>query len=179
MRKIILVAVFILSAMLQGRVVASPDNDGAQKGARDALQTYFRAIAKRDAASLQSVIHSTLIGVEASADKARVEIIDGSDPKKLLPPEGNDDWQGVTVANIDVHVSATHSSVVVATFDLNLPVSDKAAKLITPELLEQMTEEQREQVKKMMEAESNTVSMCAFLAKTGESWKIVAISLPK
>ena len=98
------------------RVTVGADSKDSEQAIRKVLEQFVGSLEKRDAAGIKDILHTSVIFVEASGNNGHVELADQKNLESLLPPKGNDDWQGVAVSNLSITISATHPSVAVVSF---------------------------------------------------------------
>ena len=148
------------------------------------LRRYFEAMGTRDVPALRSVLDQRFVAIEADREKARTEVVDTSDPKALLPPEGNDDWDASTLrlSNFRVEVSATHPSVATASFTLSFLLDDERVAQLRKTLDEHaagLGETEKAALTRMAADRAVANAMFALLAKRDGRWRIVCLSFPK
>ena len=98
------------------RVTVGADSKDSEQAIRKVLEQFVGSLEKRDAAGIKDILHTSVIFVEASGNNGHVELADQKNLESLLPPKGNDYWQGVAVSNLSITISATHPSVAVVSF---------------------------------------------------------------
>ena len=148
------------------------------------LRDYLTAMSSRDVEGLRSVMDKRLAVIEAGRTNAKVGFLDTSNGKELLPPEGNHDWDKdkIRLASVKVEISATHSSVAMASFTLSFPLTDKRVADLEA-LLKQTPaafgDQQRKAAQQMITDRAIHNAMFAMLALENGRWKIVCMSFPK
>lgn len=168
--------------LLTGSISGYAEERSATREIAKALHQYYGAMASRDVEALRDVLESTFIVVEAAGDRAKTHVINAADTAKLLPPEGNDDWQNLQVTDLKVSVTSTHPSVATVSYSVFHPLSARHLEALedvlkaTPSPLE---EAQRLEVSKRLEDKGSKESECAMLALRDGRWRIVSISVPK
>ncbi len=161
---------------------AQDQNDPAIPSIIKTIQDYYQAMAARDVAGLQRVLDSTLLVVEAARESAKVHVITASDGTKLLPPEGNDDWQNLELTDLKVHVSSTHPSVAVVSYSVFHPLAPDHLKSMQEGFdaaQSELDDSQRQAVAKLLADRGSRESECAMLVLRDGLWRIVSLSVPK
>jgi len=156
----------------------------ATKQIEKTLQDYLTAMSARDVDGLRTVLDKQFTAIEAADTSAKVHSVDTSNGKGLLPPKGNDDWDKdkLKLTSVKVEVSATHSSVAMASFVLTFPLSDKSVANFETALKEfpaEFDEARKKAAMKIIADRAIHNSMFAMLARQDGKWKIVCMSIPK
>lgn len=157
-------------------------NDSGEIGG--VIERFFQSTAKRDSKGVIETLHTAAIMVEAGGPSAEVTVVDPSQPEKLLSPEGNRDFEGVTITDVKAKTSPAAPSVAIASLTLKLPVFEQMiqrtrANPPSPEMLAQMSPEQRKVFDRILQGDAPPLTMFALMAKRGGQWKIVAMTFPK
>jgi hypothetical protein len=108
-------------------------------------------------------------------------VIDAGQTAKLLPPEGNDDWQGLQVADLEVNISSTHPSVATVSYNVFHPLSPRHLKALEDVLkppASPLDGSQRAEISKRLNDKGSKEAECAMLALRDGRWRIVSISVP-
>jgi len=149
-----------------------------------AIGQFFAATSARDVEKVRAVVAKGFTAVEAAHESAQVYAVDTGDSKKLLPPEGNRDWEEgkIKLSSVKAEISSTHPSVAMASFTLTIPLeADRLADYQA--LLKRSPEgfgvEQRRIIEKIVADRAIHNTMFAMLARQGGQWKIVSMSFPK
>ncbi|MEW6157174.1 MAG: hypothetical protein AB1813_07050 [Verrucomicrobiota bacterium] len=146
------------------------------------LRRYYEAMAMRDVEGLGRVLDAMFIVVEAGREQAKVHVINAAETAKLLPPEGNNDWQNLQVTDVKVSLSSTHPTVATVSFSVFHPLSPNKLKALQDVLktpASPLNESQRREISKRLANGGRKESECAMLALRGGRWRIVSISVPK
>ena len=168
--------------LMAGSISGYAQDANATNAITKALHQYYRAMAARDVQALQGVLDSTFIVVEAGGERSTTHVINATDTAKLLPPEGNDDWQNLQVTDVKVNVSSTHPSVATVSYTVFHPLSPSQVKALEEVLnapASPLAESQRKEVSKRLTDKGSRESECAMLALRDSRWRIVTISVPR
>jgi hypothetical protein len=170
------------SLLMAGSMSGYAQNANATNAIAKALHQYYGAMAARDMQALQGVLDSTFIVVEAGDEHSKTHVVNATDTAKLLPPEGNDDWQNLQVTDLKVNVSSTHPSVATVSYAVYHPLSPNQVKALEEVLkapASALDESQRHEVSRRLTDKGSKESECAMLALRDGRWRIVTISVPK
>ncbi len=168
--------------LLTGSISGYAQEGSATKEIAKALHQYYGAMASRDFEALRDVLEPTFIVVEAGSDRSKTHVINAADTAKLLPPEGNDDWQNLQVTDLKVSVASTHPSVATVSYSVFHPLSPRHIEALEDVLkapLSPLEEAQRLEVSKRLEDKGTKESECAMLVLRDGRWRIASISVPK
>jgi len=176
-----LLAIAIITAGLN---IAWPQELAATKEIERTLRDYLSSMSTRDVQGLRAVLDKRFVAVEAGREKAGTQVVDTGNPKEMLPPEGNDDWQPnrMKLSSVKAEISATHPSVAMASFILTQPLSEKRIADFQTALKDQpdrFDEVERKALAKLIADHAVKNAMFAMLARADGKWKIVAMSFPK
>lgn len=156
--------------------------NAATKKIESSVRQFFTSMSTRDFKSLQAVLDTQLVGIEATGQNAGIHWLDTTDDEEMFPPKGNDDWDDVGVADMKIELSTTHPSVAVASFTLTFPLdAGQAATLrdaVEKKTIE-LSDAQKKVFDKMIKDQVVRNSMFAMLARRNGKWKIICMSLPK
>ncbi len=144
------------------------------------LREFYQAMGARNLDVLAEVLDTTFTVVEASQTTAKVHVINTGDKGKLLPPVGNDDWEGLKVSNVEINISSTHPSVATASFNVFHPISADHLKALKDAMSIPATAAdapRRRDAAKLIENKGRTESECAMLARRNGKWRIISISV--
>jgi hypothetical protein len=178
--KLITVATIIMTSV----DIARAQETNATKEVEMTIQRYFAAMSARDLEGLRATLDKRFIVVEARQDKARTHVVDSSEARQILPPEGNHDWDKdkVKIVSIRVEVSDTHPSVATASILVARPLDDKTLAGMEEMLRANaagLDEVKRKALTKWIAARAIDQSMLAMLARQEGNWRIVCMSFPK
>ncbi|HVU89921.1 MAG TPA: hypothetical protein VHD36_21500 [Pirellulales bacterium] len=172
-----------------GRVRAEEADAALQQEAKveAALRTFYSGIANRDADAVRSVIDPSNIMidhlVEGGAPSVRLEKIDIADPKSLLPPEGNHDWENVQIKDVKVAIARPMGAVAHASLILFTPVDDEQIatwKSILDREGKEMRPTDREELNWFITERAISFEIFATLVKKGDGkWRIICLSFPR
>ena len=154
----------------------------ASKEVEATLHQYYASMKTRDIEGLRSALANRFIVIEAGRDKAKTQTVDVNNPKELLPPEGNKDWQGIELSSVATSVSSTHPTVATASFTLIMPLSEKRVAGMQSALKarpEGFNDVQRAALSRMIADRAIKSEMFAMLARQDGRWKIVCLSFPQ
>jgi hypothetical protein len=168
--------------LMTGCIGGYAEEASATNAIAKALHQYYQAMAARDVEALRGVLDSTFIVVEAAAKGAKTHVINAADTTKLLPPEGNDDWQNLQVTDFKVSVSSTHPSVATVSYSVFHPLRPDQLKALAEVLkapASPLDESQRHEVSRRLADRGSRESECAVLALREGRWRIVTFSVPK
>lgn len=174
----------ILMTSWTGSAQSTHPKDAAIK---KVLQTYFDAMSDRDTDVLPSTVSERFLAMDvitlAGNKEARIQLLDTKQLEKMLPPEGNDDMQGMQVTSLKVLYSNSNPTAAVASFLAERPLSEthlerfkQALSRFEPNEANQAV---RDQLQKMITDGKIHLSMLAMLGKQNGQWKIVAMSFPE
>lgn len=147
-----------------------------------AQQQFVASMSARDLEGLRAVLDQRLTVVKAARGKARSYIVSTDNPKELLPPEGNDDWQALKLSKVTAQVSAPHASVAMASFTLTHPLDAEAVATMKAALKENLAgwdQTERDAAVRMVADRAVTGLGFAMLARLDGRWKIVSMTVPK
>jgi hypothetical protein len=168
--------------LMAGSISGYAQDANATNAIAKTLHQYYTAMAARDVQALQGVLDSTFIVVEAGGESSRTHVLNATDTAKLLPPEGNDDWQNLQVTDLKVNVSGTHPSVATVSYTVFHPLSPNQVNALEQVLkapAAPLDESQRHEVSRRLTDKGSRESECAMLALRDGRWRIVTISVPK
>jgi len=154
----------------------------ASKEIEASLHQYYASMKTRDIEGLRSALASRFIVIEAGRDKAKTQTVDVNNPKELLPPEGNKDWQGIELSTVRASVSSTHPTVATASFTLIMPLDEKRVAGMQSALKarpEAFNDVRRAAISRMIADRAIKSEMFAMLARQDGGWKIVCLSFPQ
>lgn len=185
MRRVILTIVVVMTINVSAwSAEQSPEKGADAQAIRNTLEQYFKAMRERDVPAIQRLLSAPEIAVEASGQNARVELVDRDKPEQLLPPEGNKDWEELTLTDMEVQISPTHPSVAMVSFVLARELSEQQAIGMRAALTEQIvkvSEAQRAMIEKWLQNKRVDSVMFALMGKDrrdGGRWRIIAMTFP-
>jgi len=168
--------------LLAGPISGYAQEETATKEVGKAIRQYYEAMSTRNVVALRGVLDATFIVVEAGRENAKVHVISSAETSKLLPPEGNDDWQNVQVTDLMVRLSSTHSSVATVSYRVFHPLAPDNIKALEDALKapgSPLDDARRRDISKRVADKGHKESECAMLALRDGKWRIVSISVPK
>lgn len=158
------------------------ENPSAAAEIEATLKQYFSAMSQRDAPKLQQVLEPKVIFVESGREKAKTGFVDTSNPKELLPPAGNDDWNNVSIKDVRIQISASHPSVAMASYKLILSINSEMLAMYEALLKAppaQLTDDQKSEIAGLIKNKESRLDEFAMLARRDGHWRIVSMSVPK
>jgi len=177
----VVLSALLIAVLCSGTVSTGAEPQADPQAIRAAVEQYFQAMRARDADGVRNLLSSSLTAVEAGKN-ARVEVINTENAGSLLPPEGNKDWEKITVSDISVSISSTHPSVATVTFGLMMKLGDDEKQGMERMLAAKdvpITEEERKRAEKVIKDGGFRSEMFALMAREGGKWKIVAMTMPQ
>lgn len=175
-------AAFSVCLLIVGSPSGYAQEESSTKDVGETIHRYYRAMETRDVEALQQVLHPTFIGIESGRGNAKVHIINTSDTSKLLPPDGNNDWENLTLKDLNVIVSSTHPSVATVSYSVFHPTDPRIVEMLQDELkvsASELDEVRRNEISTLLAAKGSTESECAMLALCDGKWRIVCLSVPR
>jgi len=172
----------LVATVLTAFVAAEARGLDATVDIENTINGYFRAMSQRDAKGISEVVDKSFVAVEAGGKSARTQVVNTTDPKRLLPPAGNDDWTNVKVSSLKANISATDPTLATASFDLIFPLSENQRGDFQKALNDNrvpLKESQRKAIAKVIANKAFHHTMFAMLARDNGKWKIVCLTLPK
>jgi hypothetical protein len=184
---------------LLDRALADARREADEQAIRAVVEQYFQALKDRDAEGMRNILSSPLIAVEAGDLNSHIEVIDTRNTKTLFPPEGNDDWENVTISEMNVTISESVPSVAMVSFVLMMKLGDEEIKRMEETVASEdpppppfsITKEEWKQARKRVERAikdgGHRVELLALVVREGSNarvarkdgrWKIVVITLP-
>jgi hypothetical protein len=183
MKTSVKIAIAISALLLvTASTIGYTEDASATNAITKALHQYYQSMADRDVEALRGVLASTFIVIEASRKAAKTHLLNADDTTKLLPPEGNDDWQNLRLIDVKVSVSSTHPSVATVSYSVFHPISPdqlKALEEVLKNPASPLDESQRNEVSRRVADRGSKESECAMLVLSDGRWRIVAFSVPK
>jgi hypothetical protein len=180
--KLKIAAMLGVCLLITGSTTGYAQDKDATKEIGSTIRHYFHAMATRDVDALQGVLEKTFIVVEAGGENAKAHVVNSDDPSKLLPPEGNDDWQNLQVADLKVSLSSTHPTVATVAYTVVHPLDAEDTKDLQDVLrtsVSSLDQSQRQQIYKRLADGGSKESECAMLVLRDGRWRIVSISVPE
>lgn len=161
-----------------------------------AIQHFFDAVSKRDAAAAREVLVDRFVGIdtvtEAGNRNARIEFVDTAHDARLLPPEGNDDMTGLQVSSLNVQFSSSNPCVATASFRASKPLTeeqvaqykrwlsiDSQSFINDTGLSEEAYRAARERIETMVADGQVHHMFLAMLGRRNGEWKIVCMAFPE
>ena len=122
-------ALLVFLALIGGHstaldTVCDKESD-ASKEIETTIRQYFTSMSKRDAVNMRAVLATKFVAIEAANPDANIEVIDIFSDKKILPPQGNNDWNNIEISDAKAKLSATNASIAIASFDLVFPQDER------------------------------------------------------
>lgn len=159
-----------------------PDQtDSMDEEVQEAIEQYFASTSKRDLGGVQAVLSERVMAIEAGKQYSKAQVLDASKPSEILPPEGNDDWDNISIKSLEVQRSATHPSVAMVSFTLSIPLSDESVaqrKTFLKESPVELDASQRAELREQVKNRAIHNAMFAMLTRQAGKWKIASITVP-
>lgn len=179
----------LIISLLATSVLAHPIwADGTSATDRDSkeiestIKEFFGGIKTRDIERVRNSLHENAIILEDSHPNAgRIDVVHTMDESKLLPPNGNDDWEKIELSSFEIQ-HTSKSSVATMTFVLKTPLTEKevtSLQIVLKSPPSPLTDEEKKKWERIIKSKMMETTLHAMLAKKKGSWKIVCLSMPK
>jgi hypothetical protein len=165
----------------------------ATKEIEKVIGDYFNAISVRDASALRKVLGTRFVGMdsvtEAGKKNARIEFVDTTNDKEILPPEGNNEMAGFRVSSLRAEFSDSNPTAAIASFMISRPLTGQQLegfrRAIDPKTFKDAGidladhEVERARIQKWVSEKHIQFSLLAMLGLQDGNWKIVCMSFPE
>jgi len=160
--------------------VSAADRTADEQTVRTVLEKYVESMRRRDIDGVKSCLHTSFTAVEVGNDGSAVEVVDPTKSEKLLPPEGNKDWEKITFTDIHVQVSPTTPSIAMVSYVAKMKMDEREWKAVqeNKSLLEERAKKDQVDIEQIFKDGCANVSMFALMAKKKGEWKIVCMTFP-
>lgn len=154
----------------------------AVNGITQTVTRYYQSLGNRNVDVLKSVVEPTILVVESKRGQARTHVVDTSEPAKLLPPAGNDDWENVTISAVSVSLSGDKPSSATVNYSVFHPLDPEVVKIWEAELKSPKSawdQKQKDEITKLLQAKGHSTTERAMLSFREGQWRIVSITFTK